>query len=72
MQIEGHEVRACDANIAHVPRMIFQCRDNEIVVACLCTVSAALIRLLDRSALVFLLESGLVSSYTRRMQSASG
>ena len=35
MQIEGHAVRACDTNIAHVPRMIFQCRDNEIVVACL-------------------------------------
>jgi hypothetical protein len=35
MPIEGHAVRACDANIAHVPRMIFQCRDNEIVVACL-------------------------------------
>jgi hypothetical protein len=35
MQIERHAVRACDANMAHVPRMIFQCRDTEIVVACL-------------------------------------
>ena len=35
MQIEGHAERGRDANIAHVPRMIFQCRDTEIVVACL-------------------------------------